>query len=241
MTPRPLSPLTPTLLAGAALLMMLSPTARAADAWPQTGPTRTVCPDSPALNARALPAASDAGPQATPPALLPGTTQATLGTDLVDTPRLIGTQIRTDSFSFLIPLASSGVITGTVELRLFSAGPGGECDVYTRVRVASAPTGSKVRQLRISGFQHPASGLYGDYRLDLAGGPSVKAPATVTRSVSPGRVITFDFPAGIAAGQSSRWVVLDSVAPTMELIGQLRLRASSGEYSAAVATWVPVP
>ena len=241
MTHRPLNPLNTVLFTGAAVLMVLSAPARAADAGPQTGPTRTVCPDSPALNAQALSAAGDAGPLATPPALLPGTTQATLGTTLVDTPRLVGTQIRTDTFSFLIPLASSGMITGTVELRLFSAGPGGECDVYTRVWVASAPTGSKVRQLRISGFQHPASGLYGDYRLDLAGGPSVKAPATVARSVAPGRIITFDFPAGIAAGQSSRWVVLDSVAPNMELIGQLRLRANSGEYSGAVATWVPVP
>lgn len=215
--------------------------ARAEDAWPQTGPTRTVCPDSPALNAQHFTVADRAVPMATPPQLLPGTTQATLGTTLVDTPRLAGTLIRTDTFSFLIPLSTSGVITGTVELRLLSAGPGGECDVYTRVWVASAPTGAKVRQLRISGFQHPAHNLYGDFRLDLAGGPSVKPPASVTRSASPGRVITFDFPAGIAAGQSSRWVVLDSVAPTVELIGQLKLRASSGEYSGALATWVPVP
>lgn len=198
----------------------------------------TLCPNSPSLGL--VPSASlNPGLPLQPMSLIaltPGSTVALAGTNPTIEPQLAGVALVTEvvNFSFTTP---SGIVAGTVTQSVVG-GADDSCDLYWTVKVSPTASG-KVARLQINGYTYkPLKPVYADWRNDL---PGTIAPATAQRSGGLGPQIRFHIPGGIAAGQTSRRMFLDTQIKQADKNGTLRLYGVGGGVSAPIPTFVPSP
>ncbi len=193
-----------------------------------------LCPG--ALFTSLSPAHTDfAGGSITAQQLIPGGTVDTLGSGALGLAgSVVDSTVSIKPFTINTP---DGTVTGQLQQMVVNAN-NGTCDCYWRVRLlpASAP-GVRVKRLRISGMDHPGAGLFADFRSDLL--PLGVAPFEATRSAGIGSTITFKFDPGIAPGETSRWMFLDSqVDFVAEVNGRARLRTDNSVSSDPIVTYV---
>jgi hypothetical protein len=162
--------------------------------------------------------------------LLPGTTQLTLGTNLIDSPELAGTVIKSNTVPFE---TQSGDTTGTVTQKVVDTNDG-SCQM--KYQVTNDITSSVcVDALQIAGFKHPKLGLVSDFRNDLV--PGGIGSTTVKRSPKPGTNIRFNVL--VCPGQFSRQLFLDTSVDEAKNTGTLRVRGADGTLSQPIPSYVP--
>jgi hypothetical protein len=162
--------------------------------------------------------------------LLPGTTQLTPGTNLIDSPGLAGTLIKNVTAPFA---TGSGDTTGTVTQSVVNT-DNGSCAMYYQAAV-DITSSVCIDALQIAGFKHPKLGLVGDFRNDLV--PGGVGSTTVTRSPKPGTSIRFNVL--VCPGQVSRPLFLDTSVDEAKNTGTLRVRGADGTLSEPIPSYVP--
>lgn len=229
MSRHPLRP--PALLAalGLPILVLAAPaSARAADGLTDD-PTQTqTCNEPPALSA----AAGRFQAQVTGKALKPGTTRRTNGTDLVLSPELDGWVLFTAdrSFSFI---AGGGVVSGTYG-EILVRGADKRCKSHLQVR----PNNGCISKLVLEGYHHPLNmKLVADYRTDQGG---VVASRRASRSAGAGTTVTFELKTPVCAGNTSRWLLLNTSVKEVEPLATLVFVAPDGSASEPHIFHVPV-
>ncbi len=196
----------------------------------QNTPKHVSCPGSPSLDRIDTIAARDTWFTLSGTDLLPGTTQSTLGTDLIGSPGLAGTVIKNKTVSFA---SGSGDTTGTVTLSVVNTDKG-SCAMYYQASNAVTSTVC-IDALQIAGFRHPKFGLVGDFRNDLVAGGI--GSTDVSRSPGVGKNIQFNVL--VCPGQVSRKLFLDTSVGAAKDTGTLRVRAADATLSAPIPTYVP--
>jgi hypothetical protein len=162
--------------------------------------------------------------------LLPGSTQFTLGTNLISSPGLAGTLIKNVTAPFA---TGSGDTTGTVTQSVVNT-DNGSCAMYYQAAV-DITSSVCIDALQIAGFKHPKLGLVGDFRNDLV--PGGVGSTTVTRSPKPGTSIRFNVL--VCPGQVSRPLFLDTSVDEAKNTGTLRVRGADGTLSQPIPSYVP--
>jgi hypothetical protein len=193
-----------------------------------------LCPG--ALFLSLSPAHTDfAGSGITAQQLIPGGIVDTLGSGALGLAgSVIDSTVSIKPFTINTP---DGTVKGQLQQMVVNANDG-TCDCYWRVRVlpASAP-GWSMPLMRSRFTRTPGAGLFADFRSDLV--PLGVAPFEATRSAGSGSTITFKFDPGIAPGETSRWVFLDSqVDFVAEVNGRARLRTDNNVSSEPIVTYV---
>jgi hypothetical protein len=162
--------------------------------------------------------------------LLPGTTQLTPGTNLIDSPGLAGTLIKSTTAPFA---TGSGDTTGTVTQSVVNT-DNGSCAMYYQA-TNDITSSVCIDALQIAGFKHPKLGLVGDFRDDLV--PGGIGSTMVKRSSKPGTSIRFNVL--VCPGQFSRQLFLDTSVDEAKNTGTLRVRGADGTLSAPIPSYVP--
>jgi hypothetical protein len=162
--------------------------------------------------------------------LLPGKTRLTPGTNLIDSPELAGTVIKSNTVPFE---TQSGDTTGTVTQKVVDTNDG-SCQM--KYQITNDITSSVcIDALQIDGFKHPKFGLVGDFRDDLV--PGGIGSTTVARSPKPGTSIRFNVL--VCPGQFSRQLFLDTSLDEAKNTGTLRVRGADGTLSQPIPSYVP--
>lgn len=205
----------------------------AAPAWAAAGdvdPSQTqVCNEPPPLSAAA---GGGVDAQVTGKALKPGTTRRTNGTDLVLSPELDGWVLFSADrpFSFI---AGGGVVSGTYG-EILVRGADKRCKSHLQVR----PANGCVSKLVVQGYHHPLNmKLVADYRTDQGG---TVASRRASRSAGAGSTITFELKTPVCAGNTSRWLLLNTSVKEVEPLATLVFVAPDDSASEPHAFHVPV-
>lgn len=147
---------------------------------------------------------------------------STGGTTLAARPELATTNVTTRIRPF--SYARGGVLMrGTVQDEVSRENASGKLDFYTRITVDPGTTG-RITMLRRSSFQPAGSLVDADWRVDGLGEVS---PSSAERTPD-GSYVSFGFPGGIGAGQSSRFIFIRSDARRHRGEGAILLRWQSG-------------
>lgn len=153
---------------------------------------------------------------------------STGGTTLAARPELATTNVTTRIRPF--SYRSAGVVMrGTVQDEVSRENTSGKLEFYTHLTVDPGSTG-RITMLRRSGFQPAGSAVDADWRIDGLGGVS---PAGAERTPD-GRYVSFNFPGGIGAGQSSRFIFIRTDARRHRGEGAIILRWQSGSEHGTV-------
>jgi hypothetical protein len=222
--------LTPVLAALMGLCAAALPTGATA------GRGKSTCPNSPVLTASRL-QLHTANAATLSAELLPGFSVPTPGTSLALSPQLAG-DVMLDVITPFEISTPDGIVKGEVEEKVIDA-DNHTCDCYWRIKLYadSAPL-VRVKRLRITSFNHPANGLFADFRNDLV--PGGLSSFEASRSGGAGTAITFKFDPGIGPGEVSRPVFLDTQIDAVDFVGKFRLFTDNGSKSAPLDTYVPV-
>jgi hypothetical protein len=192
-------------------------------------PTQTqTCNEPPPLSA----AGGGFQAQVSGRALKPGTTRRTNGTDLVSSPELDGWVLFSADrpFSFL---AGGGVVSGTYG-EVLVRGADKRCKSHLQVR----PDMGCVSKLVVQGYHHPITlKLVADHRSDLGG---TVASRHASRSAGAGTTITFVLKTPVCAGETSRWLLLNTSVKEVEPLAALVFVAPNEVASEPYTFHVPV-
>jgi hypothetical protein len=159
-----------------------------------------------------------------------GTTVDTFGTSPWQSDELTGPVIfqRTRGYQF----TSAGQTVKGEYGELIVNGSDG-CKSHIQIR----PAWGCISKVEILRFRHRGK-LVADFRTDQGGDiPSTKA----SRSAAPGRTITFELPAKVCPGQTSKWLLLNTSMPTLAPTHAIVFHADTGGSSSARPFHVPVP
>jgi hypothetical protein len=211
--------------------------AAASSTGAMAGRGTSTCPGSSLLAASQMQAEMQTANAATlSEELLPGISVATPGTSLALSPQLQG-KVLLDVITPFVVDTPDGKVKGEVEQKVIDA-DNHTCDCYWRIKLHadSAPM-VRVKRLRITSFNHPANGLFADFRNDLV--PGGWGSFEASRSGGAGTAITFKFDPGIGPGEVSRPVFLDTQIDTVAAAGKVRLFTDNGRKSAPLDTYVP--
>lgn len=170
----------------------------------------------------------------------PGETQATLGTNKVESPELKPKLIvvkQSTSFSFT---TTSGPVTGVFEERVDS-GKDCNCKSHVRIRVTAGCVGKVVIRRYVHPIHKP---IVADWRDDQGKSfyiPSDKASRS-TVAVDQASTFTFSFlPPFVCAGQTSRWLLLNtSIDHVSEVPDGIFFVAPNGQGSNTYRFHVPL-
>lgn len=193
------------------------------------------CPGSPSL----LGGSPELGGvvELAPSALLPGSTVATLGTNLSLSPSLAGDLIEFVNNSIVID-TPGGQIKATLMQRIVNA-KNATCDCYWRILMdALSKPGVRATGLLIRNFNHPKRKLRGDFRDDTV--PTGIGSDQVSRSPGAGTTIRFDFDNGVGPGQTSRSLFLDTNVGTVIFNASVQVLFSDGSVSPQFTAYSPI-
>jgi len=168
------------------------------------------------------------------PQLRPGTTRPTAGTTLALSPELAGTTILSEGVTVTF-LAPSGLVTVVLQQSVVNAA-NKSCVNYWQAGV-TAESAVAVDEVLLTKFTHPKTQLYANYRTDL--GPGIGS-TDASRSAGKGNTITFHIPGGIAPGQTSAPLFLDTSVGATHKTGFVQFHTTDGGLSPPIPTWVPV-
>jgi len=144
------------------------------------------------------------------------------GTTLAARPELATTNVTTRIRPFSFSRAGV-VMRGTVQDEVSRENASGRLEFYTRIMVDPGSTG-RITMLRRSSFQPSRSAVDAGWRIDGQGDVS---PSAAERTPD-GRCVSFGFPGGIGAGQSSRFIFIRTDARRHRDEGAILLRWQSG-------------
>lgn len=213
---------------GLPLALAAAAGAQAADDQAHDPSQTQVCNEPPPLSA----AAGRFQAQVTGKALKPGTTRRTNGTDLVLSPELDGWVLFSADrpFSFI---AGGGVVSGTYG-EILVRGADKRCKSHLQVR----PQVGCVSKLALQGYHHPLNmKLVADYRTDQGG---VVAARRASRSAGAGTTVTFELKTPVCAGNTSRWLLLNTSVKEVEPLATLVFVAPDDSASEPHTFHVPV-
>ena len=167
--------------------------------------------------------------------LAPGASIATTGTTLLEQPHLEGTIAipgLVQSFSLTTP---TGVVTGSLSEEVIHS-VDNSYDFYWSVTNDASSLG-RIDSLTLQNFmQDPSSLLVADFRLDSRG---TVGSSFASRSPGDGNKIVFSFAGGLAPGETTHWLMLDSKALAFDSVGRATLTGLDGGLSASFGAVMP--
>lgn len=196
----------------------------------------STCPGSPSL----LGGSPELGGivELAPTVLLPGSTVATLGTNLSLSPNLAGDLTEFVNNDIVID-TPGGQIKATLMQRIVNA-RNATCDCYWRILMdALSKPGVRATGLLITNFHHPKRKLRGEFRDDSV--PTGIGSDRVSRSPGAGTSIRFDFDTGVSPGQTSRMLFLDTNVGTVIFNASVQVLFSDGSVSPVFTAYSPLP
>lgn len=149
--------------------------------------------------------------------LKPGTTRSTAGTDTQTTPENDGQTVFSATRAFSMS-TSNGEVSGRY-LEKIVGGTDGFCKCQLRIVMDKGCLSG----LAIHQIQHSLK-LVADYRRDLPG----QVPSKSAWRSDDGSVVGFRLARVLCAGESSRWLVLNTSVESVDLGGALELVAADG-------------
>lgn len=160
--------------------------------------------------------------------LLPGQTVPTDGTNSIESPELHGKLAfqLTGKFNFH---SASGTVKGGYSERNYS-GAHKRCKQHLQIKV----TQGCVRRVLIHNYVHPLD-IVADFRDDIAG----DVQSDVASRSGDGLVFEFHLFEPVCAGQTSRWLLLNTSVNTLTKSNQLELISDDGESSGLLPIHVP--
>lgn len=161
----------------------------------------------------------------------PGETWPTPGTDTTDSPELIGTLEfeLTGRFKFM---SAGGLVQGSYIERNYN-GADNRCKQHLRFKVKQGC----VIKVRFNKYAHPLDQpLVADYRKDW---PGMVASATASRSPVKGLTIDFLMERPVCAGETSRWLLLNTSIQTLVPVKGVQFIAPTEESSPLRPIHVP--
>jgi hypothetical protein len=161
--------------------------------------------------------------------LEPGQTVPTNGTDKVESPELAGKVAITGGGSF-----SFAGITGTYEEFILASHSDGTCKHHTQVKVVSGL--GCITRVRFHQYFHPLD-IVADYRTDKPG----KVRSKTASRTEDGLTFEFQLKTKLCAGQSTRWLLLNTSIRHMQTLSALELVADDGSLSSPLPVHVPAP
>lgn len=164
--------------------------------------------------------------------LMPGTTRKTLGTDATQSPELDGFVVfsQTRDFSFA---TSGGAVAGKYTETIVQ-GTDKKCKCHAQVAVQVGC----VSKLAVHHYIHPKK-LVADWRLDFPGLIPSKTASRTLEDIDGSTIVTFNMASKICAGQTSKWLLLNTSVPEVELLGTLQFIAPNGQGSPLFPFHVP--
>ncbi|HEV8689186.1 MAG TPA: hypothetical protein VGQ91_02735 [Ideonella sp.] len=159
--------------------------------------------------------------------LKPGTTRKTLGTDIAHSPELDGfvvfTKTRNFSFDAGQGMDAETAVAGTYTETIVQ-GTDKFCKCHLQIAVA---TGC-VSKLAVHHYIHPLK-LVADWRTDLGGMIRSKtASRTLEAPPDDSTIVTFNLANKVCAGQTSKWLLLNTSVNEVEELGTLQFIAPNG-------------
>jgi hypothetical protein len=202
-------------------------------AWAQ-GPETDKCNENQGLQGLSLSeAAGRMHAELTGTPLEPGHTVLTEGTNASESPELNGLTEFTLNDTFSIELAGGGLVKGSYA-EMNKTGTDTYCKQHLKVKVKQGC----VAKVRFRKYTHPLDrDIVADYRDDLSG---LRASDTASRSNS-GTVIEFHLATPVCAGETTRWLLLNTSINTMTKVNGLEFVAPTGERSKLRPVHVPLP
>jgi hypothetical protein len=194
------------------------------------GPETDKCNENQGLQAMAPDLAPIGGAVSGTP-LDPGETWPTNGTDTSDSPELIGTLEfeLTGKFKFM---SAGGLVQGSYIERNYN-GADNRCKQHLRFKVKQGC----VVKVRFNKYAHPLDQpLVADYRKDW---PGMVASATASRSPVKGLTIDFVMERPVCAGETSRWLLLNTSIQTLVPVKGVQFIAPTEEVSPLRPIHVP--
>lgn len=196
------------------LALVCAPAVQAGEIQPEE--TQKCNDPPPALTARAS-QASRADALISGLWLKPGTTRTTAGTDTQMTPESDGPTVFSATRAFSMS-TSNGEVSGRY-LEKIVGGTDGFCKCQLRIVMDKGCLSG----LAIHQIQHPLK-LVADYRRDLAG----QVPSKSAWRSDDGTVVGFRLARALCAGESSRWLMLNTSVESVDLGNTLELVAADG-------------
>jgi len=160
--------------------------------------------------------------------LKPGTTRTTAGTDTQMTPEADGQTVFSATRAFSMS-TSNGEVSGRY-LEKIVGGTDGFCKCQLRIVMDKGCLSG----LAIHQIQHPLK-LVADYRRDLLG----QVPSKSAWRSDDGTVVGFKLGRALCAGESSRWLMLNTSVESVDLGDTLELVASDGLSSTLLPLHTP--
>jgi hypothetical protein len=197
------------------------------NAMASEGPLTETCNENQGQQATSFGAASSANLTGIP--LLPGNTVPTNGTNLSESPGLAGPLEFKLKGKFTFDDNGSSVQGSYREEN--RTGP----DRYCKQQFAMTLSKGCVSEVRVHKYVHPLD-IVADFRDDL---PGQIAPDTASRSVD-GTVFKFHLSRPVCAGETTRWLVLNTSIKDLTLMNGLEFIAPSGDHSKLHPIHVPV-
>jgi hypothetical protein len=182
--------------------------------------------------------ATDRGIQAelTGTLLLPGQTVPTDGTNKNESPELRGKTALQSTLAFQFT-TSGGTVSGTYSERHDTGKQDRHCKSHLRVSVDQGC----ISRLRFHNYVHPLD-IVADFRDDLPRNPPPGLiPSDFASRSSDGLTFEFHLATHVCAGQTSRWLLLNTSINALQIVNGLELFAPNGQSSALLPVHVPIP
>ncbi|MFO1338878.1 MAG: hypothetical protein U1F53_11715 [Burkholderiaceae bacterium] len=172
--------------------------------------------------------------------LEPGYTCKTKGTNPDESPELVGTPVITDdtgTFSFSDPtppdtLPPPGkLVSGTYQQMIVRSNADSSLKQYIRFNLVSGC----LARVRFNQYHHENLPIVADFRDDV---PGLRRSDYASRSAD-GLVFEFHLQRNVCAGQTTRWLLLNTSIFQMSAASALELITPKGNSSGPLPTYVP--